>query len=98
MSKYLILWENVPGTLPTDPEQRMAMMGKMMEMTKKALDDGSITEWGLISGGSAGYALAEGTGANNLKGAMNFQPYFKFTPYEVLSLPEVAQVMQSMQP
>jgi len=98
MAKYLILWESVPGYIPADPAQRGMLLGKMMEMTKKALDDGDITDWGLFSDGSAGYAMSEGTGANNLKGAMNFMPYYKFSVREVLSLAEVAQVMQSMQP
>jgi hypothetical protein len=98
MAKYLILWEGVPGTMPVDPAKRAEMMGKSMEMTKKALEDGDIKDWGLFTDGSAGYAMAEGTGANNLKGAMQYMPYYKFTVHEVLSFDEVSQVMQSMQP
>ena len=98
MAKYLILWEGVPGYMPTDPAERGMLMVKMIEMTKKSLDDGDITEWGIFSDGSAGYAMAEGTGANNLKGAMQFMPYYKFSTHEVLSLAEVTQVMQSLQP
>ncbi len=98
MAKYLILWEGVPGMIPTDPAQRAEMFGKSMEMTKKSLDDGNITEWGIFSNGAAGYALAEKDAANNLKGALQFAPYYKFTVHEVLSLAEASQVMQSMQP
>jgi hypothetical protein len=96
MAKYLILWEGVPENMPTDPGQRATLLGKMMEMTKKSLDDGDITEWGIYSDGSAGYAMATKDGANCLKGAMQFMPYYKFSSHEVLSLAEVAQVMQSM--
>jgi hypothetical protein len=98
MSKYLILWESVPGAMPTDPAQRAALIGKMVEMTKTSLNDGDITEWGIFSTGSAGYAIAGKDAANNFKGAMQFAPYYKFTPYEVLSLDEAARIMQSMKP
>ena len=62
------------------------------------INDGDITEWGIFSTGSAGYAIAGKDAANNFKGAMQFAPYYKFTPYEVLSLDEAARIMQSMKP
>lgn len=96
MSKFLILWENVPGTMPTDPKERAAVLGKMMEMTKSALDKRQITDWGVFAGGSAGYSIGEGTAADMMKGAMQFEPYFKFTVHPVLSLKEVMEVMKSM--
>jgi hypothetical protein len=96
MSKFLFLWEGVPGTMPVDPKERAAVLGKMMEMTKQALDKGDIKDWGLFAGGDAGYAIGEGTDADALRGAMQFTPYFKFTVHPVLSLQQVAEVMKSM--
>jgi hypothetical protein len=96
MSKFLILWESVPGTMPTDPKERAAVLGKMMEMTKKALDDRQITDWGLFAGGEAGYGISEKTDADVLRGAMQFSPYFKFTVHPVLSLKQAGDVMKSM--
>ena len=96
MSKFLILWEDVPGTMPADPKKRAEITGKMMEMTKKALDDRQITDWGLFASGNAGYGIGEGTASDMLKGAMQFDPYVKFTVHPVLSLKEVMQVMKSM--
>ena len=96
MSKFLILWEGVPGTMPADPKQRGELIGKMMEMTKKALDDRQITDWGEFAGGGAGYAIGEGTAADMARGAMQFDPYIKFTVHPVLSLKELGDVMKSM--
>jgi hypothetical protein len=96
MSKFLYLWEQVPGTLPADPRQRGEILGKMIEMTKKALDDRRISDWGLFAGGDAGYCIGEGTEADALRGAMQFTPYYKFTVHPVLSLQQVAEVMKSI--
>jgi hypothetical protein len=82
--------------MPTDPKERAAVLGKMMEMTKQALDSGQIKDWGLFAGGNAGYGIGEGTAADMLKGAMQFEPYVKFTVHPVLSLKEVMEVMKSM--
>ena len=96
MSKFLFLWESVPGYTPADPNERAALLGKLMEMTKKALDEGQITDWGLFAGGGAGYGIGAGTESDALRGAMQFAPYIKFTVHPVLSLKEVGEVMKSM--
>jgi hypothetical protein len=96
MSKYLVLWEGVPGTMPVDPKERAAVTGKVMEMTKQALDSRQIIDWGIFAGGDAGYAIGEGAAADMLKGSMQFSPYFKFNVHPVLSLQEVGEVMKSI--
>jgi hypothetical protein len=98
MAKYLNLWEVVPGTMPTDPAERGALLGKMGEMTKKMMDDGLVLDWGVFPGGSSGYAIAAGEPADGLKASMAFAPYYKFEIRPVLSLAETMQVMKSMQP
>lgn len=96
MAKYLILWETDNSKMPTNPSEQAALIGKQMEMTKKALDDGKITDWGIFAGAGAGYAISEGTAADSLQGAMQFSPYVKFNTIPVLSIDEVAEVMKSM--
>jgi hypothetical protein len=96
MSKFLNLWEGVSGTMPVDPKQRAELMGKLIEMTKKALDSGIIKDWGIFAGGGAGYAIGEGTAEDMLKGTQQFAPYIRFTVHPVLSLKEMADVMKSM--
>jgi hypothetical protein len=98
MAKSLNLWEVVPGTMPTDPKERGAILGKMGEMTKKMMDDGLVLDWGVFPGGSAGYAISAGEPIDGLKASMAFAPYYKFEIRQVLSLAEAMQAMQSMQP
>jgi hypothetical protein len=97
MAKYLNLWEVVPGTMPADPKERGAILGKMGEMTKKMMDDGLVLDWGVFSSGSAGYAISAGEPIDGLKAAMLFAPYYKFDIHPVLSLGEAMQAMQSLQ-
>ena len=96
MPKYLNLWEVDNSRMPTDPNERAALLGKQLEMTKKMLDEGQITDWGIFAGGGAGYAIGEGTEADMLKRTMPFMPLIKFQVHPVLSIDEVAQVMKSM--
>jgi hypothetical protein len=98
MAKYLNLWEVVPGTMPTDPKERGAVLGKMGEMTKKMMDDGLVLDWGVFPGGSSGYAISAGEPADGLKAAMVFAPYYKFEIRPVVSLAEAMQTLQSLQP
>jgi hypothetical protein len=96
MSKFLYLWEQVPGTLPADPKQRSELLGKMMQMTQKWLEERKGNDWGIFAGASAGYAISEGTEADGLKVAMQFAPYIRFTVHPVLSLKQAGEVMKSI--
>ena len=96
MSKYINLWEVDNSKMPTDPNERAALIGKRIEMTKKMLDEGQITDWGIFAGGNAGYAIAEGTEADMLKGTMPFMPLIKFHIHPVVSIDKVVEVMKSM--
>jgi hypothetical protein len=96
MSKFLYLWETDNSLMPTDPDERAALLGKQMEMTRKSLDEGQITDWGLFADGSAGYAIGEGTEMDSLRGVMRFAPYVKFQAHPVLSIEQVAEVMKSL--
>lgn len=96
MSKFLFLWEAAPGYMPVDPKQRAEILGKLMEMTKKWLEERKGNDWGIFPGASAGYAISEGTEADALKVAMQFGPFIKFTVHPVLSLKQAGDVMKSM--
>jgi hypothetical protein len=96
MSKFLTLWESDSSKMPTDPNERAALFGKLMEMTKKMLAEGEVTDWGMFAGGGAGYSIGEGTEADTLKRTMQFAPYIKFQVHPVLSIDKVAEVMKSI--
>ena len=96
MSKFLNLWEVDRSKMPTDPNERAALMGKQIEMTKKMLNEGQITDWGIFAEGGAGYAIAEGSDVDTFKRTMQFAPYIKFQVHAVLSIDEVAEAVKSM--
>ena len=96
MAKYINLWEMDSSKMPADPKERAALMGKLGEMTKKMLDEGQITDWGLFAGGGAGYGISEGTEADVYKRCMQFAPYIKFHAHPVLSIDEMSEVMKSL--
>ncbi len=96
MSKFLVLWEHVPGTIPTDLKQRADLYHKWMEMVKQRLDSNQTEDWGIFAGGSAGYSISEGTAIDWLKASLMFGPYIKFTVYPVLSSKETTEAMKSM--
>ena len=96
MAKFLNLWETDSSKMPTDPKERAAIYGRQIEMTKKMLAEGQITDWGLFAGGGAGYAIGEGTAADVLKRTMQFAPYIKFHAHPVLSIDEMSEVMKSL--
>jgi hypothetical protein len=96
MAKILILWEMDPAMMPKDPAERMALIGKLGEITKKALDSGKVKDWGIFAGGWSGYSVADESGIETFTRAMMFTPYVKLQVNPVLSLAEAMKVMQSM--
>jgi len=96
MSRILNLWEMDYSRMPVDQNERMAIIGKQIEMTKQMLDEGRISDWGLFAGGGAGYGIGPGDATEVLKNVMVFVPFVKFQSYPVLSMDEVAQVYKSM--
>ncbi len=96
MSKFINLWEIDSSKMPHDPKEIAALRWKQVEMTKKMLDEGQISDWGIYAGGGAGYAISEGTAMDSLRNTMQFSPYITIRIYPVLSVDEVAEVMKSM--
>ena len=96
MPKVLNLWEMDNSRMPTDPTERAALIGKLMEMTKKMLDEGKIQDWGVFAGGGAGYGIGDMSAMDTLKNSMQFAPYVKFHPQQALSIDEAAEVMKSL--
>ena len=96
MSKFINLWEVDSSKMPTDPNERAAVIGKQMAMIKNMMDEGQITDWGIFAGGGAGYGISEGTESDILKRTMQFAPYVKSRVQPVLSIDEMAEVMKSL--
>jgi hypothetical protein len=59
MTRYYMRWHLNPMLVPTSPEERGKLWITMLEMVKAELKSGALTDWGMCSDSSAGYALAE---------------------------------------
>jgi hypothetical protein len=96
MAKSIILWEMEPKVMPKDPAEQMAILGRLGQITKAAVDSGKVKDWGIFAGGSAGYSIVDEPATETLTRAMQFMPYVKLTINPVVGINEVMQIMQSM--
>jgi hypothetical protein len=96
MAKCLILWEMEPTAMPKDPAEQMAILGRLGQITKNALDSGKVKDWGIFAGGWGGYSIADESATETLTRAMQFMPYVKLKVNPVVGINEVMQIMQSM--
>lgn len=93
MSRYLHLWEIDNSKLPEKLEERGLIIAKWLEMVKKDLKNGLLTDWGQFPGGDSGYAIGEGTELDEFENTRKYTPYIKFQIIPILSIKEVANAM-----
>jgi muconolactone delta-isomerase len=74
----------------------MAVLGKLGQITKNALDSGKVKDWGIFAGGWAGYSIIDESATETLTRAMQFMPYIKLKVNPLVGINEVIQIMQSM--
>ena len=96
MVKSLVLWELVPDTLPKDPAEQGKLFAGFMQIVQKYMGAGITTDWGIFSGGGAGYSITEGTPEQGLEIALQYSPYVKFDVRSVLTAAETAKVLKSL--
>jgi hypothetical protein len=96
MAKCLILWEMETAIMPKDPAEQMAVLGKLGQITKAAVDSGKVKDWGIFAGGHAGYSIVDETATETLTRCMQFMPYVKLNVNPVVGINDVMQIMQSM--
>ena len=96
MGRYLITWEVDMSRVPTDPKERAAMRTKLLEMTKQALQQGTISDWGTFPQGFKGYAIGQGSATDMAIGTAQFSPYVTFNVQEVMSVDEMLEAVKSL--
>ena len=98
MPKYLNLWEVDMSRMPTDQNERMATMKKMLEMTKQFLKEKPGSQWGMTLDGSQGFSMSSGAGTwqEMSMSMMAFVPYIKSKVYQVMSIEEAEELLKSM--
>jgi hypothetical protein len=96
MAKSIILWEMESTVMPKDPAEQMAVLGRLGQITKAAVDSGKVKDWGIFAGGHAGYSIVDELPTETLTRCMQLMPYVKVTINPVVGINEVMQIMQSM--
>ena len=88
MTKYYMRWHLNPMLIPTKPEEIGKLWLMMLEMVKTDLKSGALTDWGICSDSSAGYAFAD-TDEKSLHVAI-----LKWIPYVIFDIKPVLAVDQ----
>jgi hypothetical protein len=93
----LILWEQYPALLPTDPAERMKVQMQMLMMVKDDVAKGVHSSWGMSPSGRHGYALTDLDGDKLFATLARFTAYVKFTVLPMISIDAALAVMKQMQ-
>jgi hypothetical protein len=59
MTKYYMKWHLNPILISVNAEERLKSWISMLEMVKADLKSGGLSDWGMCSDASGGYAFAE---------------------------------------
>lgn len=93
----LILWEANESLMPTDQEERVALIMSMLEGVKTDLASGNLKMWGISSGGGNGYSISEQNAKEIFALIMKYTPYITFKVKPMLSVDEMIDVMKTLQ-
>ena len=94
MGKTLIKWQLNTQLIPVDPKERFGAWMKMMEMVKANLESGMITNWGIYSDASGGYAFSKLSQPDLYTMVLKWSPYVMFDAKPVLGVEEVLESMK----
>jgi len=96
MAKYLILWDLNPALVPTDPKERSAGWGMLMQMVRRDMQDGVLKDWGSFLAEGSGYCVMEGTEVEILKRCQQYTPFVAFETHPVASVSQVEEMLASL--
>jgi hypothetical protein len=96
MAKYLILWEMDESRIPDDPKERAAGWKALLDMVKKDMADGVLTDWGGCIGQTNGYSIFEGTELELSTRLQQYVPYVQFIVNPVGSVEHSEQMFAAL--
>jgi hypothetical protein len=95
MAKFYMRWQLNPMLISPNPEERVKQWLMMLEMVKADLKSGSLTDWGICSDLSAGYAFAETDEKTLHATILKWVPYVHFDAKPVISVDQsIANIKQ----
>ena len=89
MAKFYFRWHLNPMLIPTKPEELGKLWISMLEMVKADLKSGALTDWGMCSDSSAGYAFAETDEKSLHTTILKWIPYVIFDVKPVITVDQV---------
>jgi hypothetical protein len=96
MAKFYMRWEINPLLVPMNSEERVKLWLSMLEMVKENLSSGALTDWGMCSDSSAGYAFAETDEKSLYSSILKWFPYINFDVKPVLTVDEVIDSIKTV--
>jgi len=96
MARYLLLWELDPAKVPADRKERAALWGPMIQMVKQRIKNGTTKDWGVFAGGLKGYSVVEGDEMKVSENVQQYLPYVTFTAHPVITVDQMAQVIEGL--
>ncbi len=93
MGKYLVIWEQVPGAVPTSPKEAGPAILALIEMVEAGMKNGSMKDWGAFLGESKGYT--EGTEVEAITDMLHYAPFLKFEVHPVATVAQVAEAVKA---
>jgi hypothetical protein len=94
MTKFYMRWHLNPMLIPTNPEERMKLWMSMLELVKADIKSGTMSDWGMCSDASGGYAFAETDEKTLHTTITRWMPYVIFDIKPVLSVDQIIESLK----
>ena len=94
---YLLLMEYNLSLLPKDLEERMKIIGPIMEMGKKDLESGELAMIGMSPDGRHSFVISNQDAKTIYTKTQKMVPYVKSKVKPMLSFDEALDIMKEMQ-
>lgn len=89
-------WQLNPMLVPMNPEERVKLWLSMLELVKADLTSGALTDWGMYSDSSGGYAFAETDEKTLYASILRWFPYVNFDIKPVLTVDQIIDTIKSV--
>jgi len=94
MTKFYMRWHLNPMLIPTNPEERMKLWMSMLELVKADIKSGTMSDWGMCSDASGGYAFAETDEKTLHTTITRWMPYVIFDIKPVLTVDQIIESLK----
>jgi len=91
MTKFYMRWHLNPMLIPTNPEERVKLWMSMLELVKADIKSGALSDWGMCSDASGGYAFAETDEKALHTTILRWMPYVIFDIKPVLTVDQIIE-------